>query len=142
MAPTPIQRRVCPGLAYPYSPMLPSVLAVVNVEGAHTGTTQTLFEVILLPQRSPRSYIAVISSPLILNTSGDVHTPPLKCPLQGRREHVSPNFSRARETCLRLPQIFLFNRNVKTQAPQLATRLTGEGHPYFFLISACWSCRG
>ena len=26
-------------LAYPYSPMLPSVLAVVNVEGAHTGTT-------------------------------------------------------------------------------------------------------
>ena len=39
MAPTPIQRWVCPGLAYSYSPMLPSVLAVVNVEGAHTGTT-------------------------------------------------------------------------------------------------------
>ena len=26
-------------MAYPYSPMLPSFLAVVNVEGAHTGTT-------------------------------------------------------------------------------------------------------
>jgi len=55
-------------MVYPYSPMLPSVLAVVNVEGAYNRTTntivqlQTLFEVILLPQRSPRSYIAVIST--------------------------------------------------------------------------------
>ena len=44
----------------------------------------------------------MISSPLILHTTGDVHTPPPKCTLQGRREHVSPNFSRTRETCLRL----------------------------------------
>ena len=48
----------------------------------------------------------MISSPLILNTTGDVHTPPLKCLHQGRREHVSPNFSCIRETCLRLPQLF------------------------------------
>ena len=53
-------------VTYPYSPMLPSVLAVANVEGVHNRTTQTLFEVILLPQCSPRSYIAVIASPLIL----------------------------------------------------------------------------
>ena len=44
MAPTPIQRRACPGLAYPYSPMLPSVLAIVNVEGAHNRTTNTIVQ--------------------------------------------------------------------------------------------------
>jgi len=31
-------------VTYPYSPMLPSVLAVANAEGVHNRTTQTLFE--------------------------------------------------------------------------------------------------
>jgi len=59
----------------------------------------------------------VISSPLIFHTTGDVHTSPLKCTRQGRREHVSPNLSRTRETCLRLPQLFMFKRNVKHISP-------------------------
>ena len=67
-------------MAYPYSPMLPSVLAVVNVEGAQTGTTTDPLRIHPTPTALPRSYIAVISSPLILNTTGYVHTPPLKCP--------------------------------------------------------------
>lgn len=87
----------------------------------------------------------MISSPLILNTTGDVHTPPFKCLHQGRREHVSPNFSCIRETCLRLPQLFyhvspnfsrtgetpsfLAQQKRQTQLPQLATRLTREEHP-------------
>jgi len=58
-------------VTYPYSPMIPSVLAVANVKGVHNPTAQTLFEVILLPRRSPRSYIAVIASPFILRTDDD-----------------------------------------------------------------------
>jgi hypothetical protein len=102
--------------------MLPSVLAVANVEGVHNRTTQTLFEGILLPQRSPRSYIAVIAIPLILHPTGDVHTSPPKCPLQGRRAHVSPNFPHARETCIRPPQLFSFKRDVNTSPSTFPTQ--------------------
>ena len=109
-------------VTYPYSPMRPSVLAVANVEGVHNRTTQTLFEVILLPQHSPRSYIAVIASPLILRPRADVHTSPPTCPLQGRRAHVSPNFSDARETCIRLPQLFSFKRDVNTSPQTFPTQ--------------------
>ena len=52
----------------------------------------------------------MISSPLILNTIGDVHTSPLKCPqedvntspptfpAQGRRAYISTSFSCSKET--------------------------------------------
>ena len=105
---------------YPHSPKLPYFVAVANVEEVRDRTTQTLFEVILLPQRSPRSYIDVIANPLILRTTGDVHTSPPTCPLQGRRGQFSPNFSGARETCMRLPQ--LFKTDVKTSLPTFPTQ--------------------
>jgi len=113
-------------VTYPRSSMLPSVLAVANVEGVHNRTTQALFEVILLPQRSPRSCITVIASPLILRTRGDVHTSPPICPLQEKREHVFPNSSHARETCIRLPQHF---SQPESQVPVL--KLAGKSVPSF-----------
>ena len=105
-------------VTYPYPPMLPSVLAVANVEGVHNLTIQTLFEATIFPQCSPRSYISVIASPLILRTRADVNTSPPTCPLQGRRAHVSPNFSDAREMCIRPLQLF-YSQESSTRLPQL-----------------------
>ena len=57
--------------------MVPSVSALANVEGVHlTPQTQTLFEVIRLPWRSHRSYVAAVASPFILGTRGDARTSP------------------------------------------------------------------
>ena len=91
--------RVSHRITYPYSPRLPSVLAVANVKGVHNRTTQTLFKVILLPQRC-----------LILGTRWHVNTSPATCPMQGRRARVSPNFPDARETCIRLLLLSSFQK--------------------------------
>ena len=76
------------------------------------GRTQSynseLFKVILLPQRSPRSYIAVIASPLILRTGEDPPASPPTCPL---------SWSPSRKTCARLPQLFLSKGDVHASPP-------------------------
>ena len=70
--------------------MLPCVPALANVEGVHlTPQTQTLFEVIRLPQRSHRSYFAVFASPPILGTRRDARTSLPTFPFQGD-VHTSP----------------------------------------------------
>ena len=128
----------------PYSPMLPSVPAAANAEGVYSRTSQTLFEIILLPQRPPRSFIAVIASPLILRTRGDVHTTSPTCPLQEIRAHVSPTFSDAIETCIRLPQLFSFKRDVNTSSSTLPTKGDVLACPPTFLPNSqyCTSRRG
>ena len=110
MAPTPIQRRACPGLAYPYSPMLPSVLAVVNVEGAHTGTTTD-------PLRSHPTPTALPQ---------ELHRCDLESPHSQhnrRRTHAPPQVPPSRKTSTRLPQLFLHKGDVPTSPPAFLSRL-------------------
>ena len=107
-------------MACPYSPMLPSVLAVVNVEGAHTRTTTDPLRShptpTALPQELHRCDLESSHSPHNRRRT----PPPLKCPVQGRRKHGSPNFSRTRETAYVSPSFSFVQKKRQTQLPQLA----------------------
>ena len=99
-------------MAYPYSPMLPSVLAVVNVEGAHTGTTtdplrshptptalpQELHRCDLESPHSQHNRRRAHAPPSSASIKEDVNTSPPTFPAHGRHAYVSPIFSCSKET--------------------------------------------
>ena len=111
-------------MAYPYSPMLPSVLAVVNVEGVHNRTTTAPRRSHTTPTALPQElHRCDLESPLLSHNRRRTHAP--------FKEDVNtspPFFSREGDVPTS-PPAFLVQQKRQTLLPQLATRLTSMSRP-------------